>query len=180
MTGATLASPKRSVLRLPRLRSDPPRLRSDRASIVRHSNATASAISPPGERTIEGKNELRSNDAANGGGLLLLLGLNLLLSVLFGLSLLLAVLLGLNLLLHGAPLSRGCNIVGRRRSGIAGRRWPDIAGRRRSGIAGWRRSGIARAHLYRLAHVADDAARTVVDRLRCPVAPGPVNRLGVA
>src|SRR5260370_41230653 len=32
MTGATPASPKRSVARLPRLRSGPPRLRSDRAS----------------------------------------------------------------------------------------------------------------------------------------------------
>src|SRR6266481_5156851 len=32
MTGATPASPKRSVSRLPRLRSGPPRLRSDRAS----------------------------------------------------------------------------------------------------------------------------------------------------
>src|SRR5262249_42863573 len=48
-----------------------------------------------------------------------------------------------------------------------------------SDIAGRRRRNIARADLYRLTCIPDDAACNVVDGLGCPVAPGSVNGLCV-
>src|SRR5262249_16131442 len=48
-----------------------------------------------------------------------------------------------------------------------------------SDIAGRRRRNIARADLYRLTCIPDDAACNVVDSLGCPVAPGSVNGLCV-
>ena len=43
-----------------------------------------------------------------------------------------------------------------------------------------RRCRVAGADLYRLAGIADHAARAIVDRLGCPVAAGRVDRLGIA
>jgi hypothetical protein len=130
--------------------------------------------------------------------LTVLLGLNLLLTVLLGLNLLLAIRLGLNLLLLGRRLSPGCNVAGRRSIAITGRRSTGITGRRSTAITGWRSTGITgrrstgiagrrniavtgrrwcnivRAHLNRLAAIADDAAGIVEDRLGGPVAAGPV------
>ena len=74
---------------------------------------------------------------------------------------------------------RSTGITGRRSTGITGRRSTGITGRRNIGITGRRWCNIVRAHLHRLAAIADDAARIIEDRLGGPVAPGPVNGLGV-
>ena len=74
------------------------------------------------------------------------------------------------LLLQALSLQSFC----RKLNGSAGRR------RRRSGIARrrWRR-GVTGADLHRPPRIADDPAKTVVQRLGCPIASGSVHRLGV-